>query len=341
MTQNFIPSQNNNFPMSDEMLAKMQLADQMFAKYDQPQNEVSPAAIRVGETQSEFVPAYQSLSPIEQATNSNPLKKYKRKPGTWVGLPSGGYGYSPDLLPINTLRQVAVQAMTASDELILQNPDALFNGEAIKQILESCVPGLKDANQLFTPDVDVLMLAIRVATFGNDLEMESNCPNCNTLNKYVVDVRSVIGKIKTFTMENKVVNNDGLIFYIKPYNYAAGVKVALATYEEMKYIQSFSDDENIQKNAVRDSVERLSKFSNSMLVNGIIKVETPDGDIIDDQNYILEYIMDTDVATTKLITKSIGDLNNCSIDKNIEIECVECNHKWETTINFDPSHFFA
>jgi hypothetical protein len=74
---------------------------------------------------------------------ANPLSDYFRQPGTYITLPSNGryYKQPPKLTESGEL---AIYPMTAKDELRLKNPDALFNGEAMRGVIKSSCPDIAD-----------------------------------------------------------------------------------------------------------------------------------------------------------------------------------------------------
>ena len=66
--------------------------------------------------------------------NKNPLAGHFRTPKLYTSLPSGGDYYNLDIID-TSLDEHAVYSMTAKDELIMKNPDALLNGDAVIQVM--------------------------------------------------------------------------------------------------------------------------------------------------------------------------------------------------------------
>ncbi len=58
---------------------------------------------------------------------NNPLSGYFRAPKLYTKLPSGGRFYTDDVVDLSENKEVAVYALTAKDEAILKNPDAVSN----------------------------------------------------------------------------------------------------------------------------------------------------------------------------------------------------------------------
>ena len=101
--------------------------------------------------------------------NTNPLSGHFRSPKIYTQLPSAGRYYTSKVVEMPDSNELPVFPMTAKDELIMRNPDALLNGEAVSQVIQSCVPNVKNARQLLSNDVDALLLAIQGASYGDDI----------------------------------------------------------------------------------------------------------------------------------------------------------------------------
>ena len=92
--------------------------------------------------------------------------------------------------------ELPVLPMTTLDEVTYRTPDALFNGSAVVSVIQSCVPNIKNAWGMPSMDIDTILVAIRIATYGHELDMSTECPACATEADYGVDLRTVIDQIK-------------------------------------------------------------------------------------------------------------------------------------------------
>ena len=88
---------------------------------------------------------------------NNPLKQYFRQPAIYIKLPSQGKYYSPDALNPSITGEYPVYPMTAIDEITYRTPDAMFNGQATVNVIQSCVPDIKNAWQTPAMDMDTGM----------------------------------------------------------------------------------------------------------------------------------------------------------------------------------------
>ena len=99
-------------------------------------------------------------------SNPNPLSMFMRQPKIYIRLPSGGEFWPEGSLEATETGEYPVYSMTAKDELILKVPDALMNGQAIVDVIQNCIPNVKNAWHAPNIDLDVLLIAIRIATYG-------------------------------------------------------------------------------------------------------------------------------------------------------------------------------
>jgi len=101
--------------------------------------------------------------PIKKA---NPLANYFRQPKMYMRLPSHGQFYPEGALDTSEIDEYPVYAMTAKDELMFKTPDALMNGQATVEVIKSCIPAIKNPWQMPSLDLDAVLIAIRIATYG-------------------------------------------------------------------------------------------------------------------------------------------------------------------------------
>ena len=76
---------------------------------------------------------------------NNPLAKHFRQPQLYIQLPSKGKYYPPGTLEMPVTKELPVYPMTAKDELSFMTPDALLNGQGTVDVIQSCIPNIKDA----------------------------------------------------------------------------------------------------------------------------------------------------------------------------------------------------
>ena len=74
---------------------------------------------------------------------SKSLEKYYRQPQLHISLPSKGKWWPPGSIEFSANNELPVMPMTAKDEIAMKQPDALMNGQATVDVVQSCIPGIK------------------------------------------------------------------------------------------------------------------------------------------------------------------------------------------------------
>ena len=125
---------------------------------------------------------------------ANPLHKFFRQPKVYTTLPSKGQYYPAGALEMPETNELPVFAMTAKDELTMKTPDALMNGQATVDLVKSCVPNIIDPWKMPSIDLDTILIAIRIATFGPELSVTQVIPGLNEERSFSVDLRYTLEK---------------------------------------------------------------------------------------------------------------------------------------------------
>jgi hypothetical protein len=109
---------------------------------------------------------------------ANPLRHFFRQPAIYLRLPSDGNFWPEGDLAMPQNRELPVLPMTAIDEITYRTPDALFNGQAVISVIESCIPNIKNAWSAPGLDVNAILIAIRIASYGHNMCISTTCTKC-------------------------------------------------------------------------------------------------------------------------------------------------------------------
>lgn len=121
---------------------------------------------------------------MEPQTNNsnkkiNPLleKRKSRLPGVVFRLPSLGKFYeNTNILSDDVIDgEVTVFPLKLRDELRMKGVDAIFQGTAVTDTIENCVPQVNDAKNLLSHDVDYLLTAIKRISHGETITYKDRC----------------------------------------------------------------------------------------------------------------------------------------------------------------------
>ena len=231
------------------------------------------------------------MSQEQIGTNSNPLKKYYRQPKQFVKLPSNYRFYLPGTIEVPQSGEVAVYPMTAKDEMLLKTPDALLNGEATVQVIQSCIPAIKNAWQMPSIDCDAALMAIRMATYGTKMVVPIKVPGTSIDKDLELDLQNVLSNVlnaeynDTFFWENMEIKT-------KPLSYEQFTRSAIKTFEQQR-IQTIiddtklSDEEKIKQ--FQATFKKLTDLSVEMVGETVDSIKV-DGELVTDKKQIQEFI---------------------------------------------------
>lgn len=272
---------------------------------------------------------------------ANPLAGYYRQPKIFVKLPSEGNFYPLGSLDVSQTGEYAVFAMTAKDELMFKTPDALINGQATVEVIKSCVPAIRDPWKMPSVDVDAVLIAIRVATYGQEMDVNADCPECNERNDYVFNLVQYLNNLTSFQFTTSI-EVGPLTVNIRPYSYSETTKASIKAIEQQRIFDIVSDEEI-------DEEEKLSRFSNSFIklteltvdvISGCItSIVTPEGEV-SDSKLIADFINNAPSDVFNKINEHIVGMKNDIEMSMQQVTCQSCNHQFDINLTIDQSNFF-
>lgn len=280
---------------------------------------------------------------MEQTTSVNPLKQYFRQVKLYIKLPSGNSYYSNDVVEFVNTNEVGILPMTGSDELALKNPDALLNGEALIQVIKSCVPNIKNPRLLLSNDIDALITAIRYATFNDSLETNLHCPECNHENSFKLNLQYALDNMEFLESEYVVNLDSGVSVFVKPHAFPELLRSLHAQLEQSKLTRSMSDEsisDNERSIIFGKAFKEMSQMTYELMLNSVIKVINESAGInVTDKSFIKEFLYNIDKQSIDKIDDLIKEINKIGIKKTFIAKCEKCDHQWENDIDFNPVNF--
>lgn len=290
------------------------------------------------------MPKMKNLPPDEfDDMSDDPLAKYYRMPGVHVQLPTNGVFMPKGSIEFTMNDDIPVYPMRAADELLLKSPDSLMSGYAVEQLIKSCVPAIKAPRLISSPDLDVLLLAIRAATYGEMLTVNPVCPTCGKATETHVNLSRIIASSKPIPPENAVRLSDEVVAYLRPYNMDNATRIGMASYEETRKVQATEEaEEKVRTTQINDSMQRIVGMSMDVLADCVLRVVVAEGEVYDPQS-IHKFILNVSKAWIDKLNDKMDEINSLGIDKHYPVVCTntECKHEWQAEIEFNPSTFFG
>ena len=282
--------------------------------------------------------------------NANPLGKYYRQPQVYIKLPSKGKYYSPEVFTPTETGEIPILPMTAKDELAFKTPDAMMNGQSTVDVIKSCVPAFKDPWRMVNYDTDTILLAIRIATYGETMDINFAVPVTNEATSTTVNLPALLETVSNIDPQDYATTKSGFKVKIQPLTYDKLTKIQIAQFEQQKIYTNVVDsglteDQKTQKFA--ESYKKMQNINVELLIESIAEITTPEGQTVTDGKQIFDFIANCDTKITREIEDVLNDLRSQCSMKPLQMKATEEQIKkgvpnsYEVPVTFDTANFFG
>jgi len=281
--------------------------------------------------------------------NSNPLNKYFRQPALYVSLPSGT-NYPPHVIAQSQTGELSVMPMTAKDEIRFKTPDALMNGQGVVDVIQSCCPEIKDAWQIKSYDLDTVLIAIRIATYGETMDMNFVVPGANETVTHSVNLPALLEQIKNTQIKDSITLDDGLKITVRPLTYRDMTATSLQTFQQQKMYAAVQDSQMSDEEKTKrfnDAFGKLTEINASILLKNIQSITMPDGTEVSDPAQIKEFVDNANAKLIKDMETQVMELRSQGAVKPLNMKSTEAQIKkgapatYQVPVTFDNANFFV
>jgi len=279
----------------------------------------------------------------------NPLTQYMRQPKIYITLPSKGNYWPEGSLELTETGEFPIYSMTARDELLFKTPDALMNGQALVDVIESCMPNVKNAWDMPTIDLDTVLIAIRLATYGEYMNFVYKVPVVNEEEEYQIDLKVLIAQQQNNYWIDQVVINPDFIIFVKPLTLRHMTKNSIKNFENNRIFSLVNDDSLSDEQKLEmfnQSFANLAKATIELIAENIYKILTPDSEVTD-KDFILEFVNNSDKEIFKTVKDHLQEMKNNNDLKPMEFSTTAEQQSngapltFSVPINFNNSDFFG
>ena len=282
--------------------------------------------------------------------NANPLGKYYRQPQVYIKLPSKGKYYSPEVFTPTETGEIPILPMTAKDELAFKTPDAMMNGQSTVDVIKSCVPAFKNPWKMVNYDTDTILLAIRIATYGETMDINFAVPVTNEATSTTVNLPALLETVSNIDPQDYATTKSGFKVKIQPLTYDKLTKIQIAQFEQQKIYTNVVDsglteDQKTQRFA--ESYKKMQNINVELLIESIAEITTPEGQTVTDGKQIFDFIANCDTKITREIEDVLNDLRSQCSMKPLQMKATEEQIKkgvpnsYEVPVTFDTANFFG
>ena len=282
--------------------------------------------------------------------NTNPLKRYYRQPQISIQLPSKSRYYAADVVETTTTGEHPVLPMTAIDELAFRTPDSMMNGQATVDVIRSCIPTILDPWQLVNYDIDTVLIAVRIASYGETIDVTSGVPGTNESATHTVSLPQMLEQLRNIEVTDTCELKDGLKITVSPLTYKQITESQLKTFEQQRIYAQVSQSQMTAEEKTRrftDSFKILSELNMSLLISNIERITLPSGESVTDRAQIKQFVENADAKLIKELENKLIDIRQQGSIKPFKAKATEEQIKagapatYEVPITFDNANFFV
>jgi len=266
----------------------------------------------------------------------NFLAQHARQPKIYIDLPSKGFFYNSLTIQDNQHTQIPIFGMNTMDEIMLKTPDALFTGESTVNVIKSCAPTILNPWNLLSVDIEQVLIAIRMATYGDRMAMESTCPKCKNSYTFDIDLNNMLSDFSDLEIVTKIQYKD-LYLILRPLTYQESTNVSKRNYAIQKNIATAENNEEVLSNLYKD-LNSLTLDINLMHI-----VEITDGQDAENNHAVIkEFIHTADSELYDLVKNGLSNLTKKWSLPLLSLKCAnqDCKHDYNSKLDLDYSSFF-
>jgi hypothetical protein len=244
--------------------------------------------------------------------------------------------------------------MTAADDTRFKTSEILLSSDATYSLIRSCVPAIKDPEQIPVVDLDVIMMSIRRASQSDSINYNTQIPGTDKNFNLQLSIEQLVNDFPNAeAVWDEELNisdqtNNTLHLLIKPINLRT---LFAATKQIIKQQQlateittgSSSNDEKI--NELDTQMKSLGNISVGMIADSIRKISTDDF-ITENSSEIKQFVNVIDLEYFKAIKLHVDAQKEKLVFKTqivhatTEQELFGAPKSWEVPISFNLSNFF-
>jgi hypothetical protein len=250
---------------------------------------------------------------------------------------------------------LSISPLSVLDESSFRDPLMMLSGHAVGRMVRRVCPDVEDSGCLTDLDVQAILIASRMASYGSDLKLEHTCTNCGTKTELVVDLNEHINRYSPFTPDqfehfDLFVEQTGQAIRLRPMLYQDAIDMTMTIVRSNIQAEQFDITHVGDTNTLTDEfVEAYRKqFDANVSANleamcaAIYHVTTKTGKVVTDRNLIREWVLKLPTDIVGMITKRIGEINHDIRERSrLSYTCANCGGENSFYMELDPQKLFT
>jgi hypothetical protein len=199
-----------------------------------------------------------------------------------------------------------------------------------------------DGRVLESQMTDAILIAIRIASYGEAMDINSSCPKCSHFNEFTLNLIQYLDRISNIEYDGTL-EVPPLQVHIRPYSYKEVSKTAIKTLEQQKIFsivndENMSDEDKVEK--FGESFVKLTNLTVDVIAGCITKIVSPEGEVTD-PTIIKEFIENSPGDVFNSINNYVTEMKDKMSLKAQDVKCTECENEWSVEVSMDQTNFFA
>ena len=195
-----------------------------------------------------------------------------------------------------------------------------------------------------TVDIDYVLIAIRIASYGHSMEFSHTCGSCREEHNYAMDLRHLNSTIHMPDYDTPT-EERGLRIRFHPADYRKMTELNQTNFEISKtgqQIEAEGISQEVRDTYVKTTMEKIVALGYGVVSDATTSIEIIEtGDIIDNRKFIEEFYQQIDSKLFNAIQTALGDKAKEANIKPQKAQCQNCGADIEINILFDYASFFV
>ena len=225
-----------------------------------------------------------------------------------------------------------------------------YHQATILYVIQSCIPAIKDAWKCPNMDLDTLLIAIRLASYGEMMEITHTVPGTTEQVTHNVDLRLLLDQLSSVGLwEDSVELGNELTCFVRPLNYKDITASSLRTFESQRMMQSVTDETVSEEQRIKilnQTFDSIADINFELIINSIMAVQTADT-IVEDKTFIREFLQNSDKTIFEKIQQHLTQMKEQNTLKPLRFQATDeqiaagAPAEYELPIRMDNADFFV
>ena len=193
-------------------------------------------------------------------------------------------------------------------------------------------------------DLLVLLVGIRQASYGKEIDIDVKCPKCDFDNQLTLDANIMLSKTKSESVERSVTLPSEFKIVCNPYTLEDRTMLQIQQIKQNKMIQGLASeklDDIMRQELFGKTFVEIAELTVSLITNSIVSVQGKETDLITDKDTIREWLQNITKTDYEIIRGKVEELSESGLETEFNANCQDCGHSWKTGVDLDIANFFG